>query len=78
MGLLCLPRFKVEAVFFLVAGSTTGTTLCSTFRPGMLVRVAPSTKKGKRAIIMEVITLAVVVIACHDDFDAGLEVMWGI
>ena len=59
MGLSYLPRFEIKVVFFRVAESIIGTTLCSIFRPAMLVGVAPSTKKGKRAIIMEVITTAV-------------------
>ena len=72
MRLLCLPRFEIEAVFFRVAGSTTGTTNCWTFRPGMLIGVAPGTKERKQAITMEVITLAVVVIARPDD----LVLLW--
>ena len=66
MGFLCLPRFEIEAVFFLVANSSTSLTSCPTVGPGMLLRVAPGTKKGKRAITMEMRTLAVVIITSRE------------
>ena len=61
-----------------MAGSSTDIALRSTVRPGMLLRVALSTENGKRAITMEVRTLEVVIVARHDNFGAGLEVIWGI